>query len=88
LFFQPEQYFSLTTNQSTMFFSRLISTAERALESDTIIDGDRDRTILPDYCREKPYFFQIIVKLKSSAPLRVQHFFMVSDFGHVFNSFY
>jgi hypothetical protein len=30
-FFQPEQNFSLTTNQSTVFFSRLISTAERAL---------------------------------------------------------
>jgi hypothetical protein len=29
LFFQPEQYFSLTTNQPTVFFSRLISTAER-----------------------------------------------------------
>jgi hypothetical protein len=28
-FFQPEQYFSLTTNQPTVFFSRLISTAER-----------------------------------------------------------
>jgi hypothetical protein len=28
LFFQPEQYFSLTTNQPTVFFSRLISTAE------------------------------------------------------------
>jgi hypothetical protein len=31
-FFQPEQYFSLTTNQPTVFFSRLISTAERAME--------------------------------------------------------
>jgi hypothetical protein len=31
LFFQPEQYFSLTTNQSIVFFSRLISTAERGL---------------------------------------------------------
>jgi hypothetical protein len=31
LFFQPEQYFSLTTNQPTMFFSRLISPAERGL---------------------------------------------------------
>jgi hypothetical protein len=29
LFFQSEQYFSLATNQSTIFFSRLISTAER-----------------------------------------------------------
>jgi hypothetical protein len=32
LFFQPEQYFSLTTNQPTVFFSRLISTAERGLQ--------------------------------------------------------
>jgi hypothetical protein len=31
LFFQPEQYFSLTINQPTVFFSRLISTAERLL---------------------------------------------------------
>jgi hypothetical protein len=31
LFFQSEQYFSLTTNQPTVFFSRLISTAERLL---------------------------------------------------------
>jgi hypothetical protein len=29
LFFQLEQYFSLTTNQSIVFFSRLINTAER-----------------------------------------------------------
>jgi hypothetical protein len=28
-FFQSEQYFSLTTNQPTVFFSRLISPAER-----------------------------------------------------------
>jgi hypothetical protein len=28
-FFQPEQYFSLTTNQPTVFFSQLISTVER-----------------------------------------------------------
>jgi hypothetical protein len=28
-FFQPEQCFSLTTNRPTVFFSRLISTAER-----------------------------------------------------------
>jgi hypothetical protein len=27
--FQLEQYFSLTTNKPTVFFSRLISTAER-----------------------------------------------------------
>jgi hypothetical protein len=32
LFFQPEQYFSLTTNQPTVFFSRLISPAERGLK--------------------------------------------------------
>jgi hypothetical protein len=31
LFFQPKQYFSLITNQSTVFFNRLISTAERLL---------------------------------------------------------
>jgi hypothetical protein len=31
LVFQPEQYFSLTTNQPTVFFSRLIGTAERLL---------------------------------------------------------
>jgi hypothetical protein len=30
-FFQPEQYFSLTKNQSTVFFSRLIIPAERLL---------------------------------------------------------
>jgi hypothetical protein len=30
-FFQPKQYFSLTRNQLTVFFSRLISTAERGL---------------------------------------------------------
>jgi hypothetical protein len=29
LFFQPKQCFSLTTNQPTVFFSRLINTAER-----------------------------------------------------------
>jgi hypothetical protein len=29
LVFQPEQCFSLVTNQPTMFFSRLINTAER-----------------------------------------------------------
>jgi hypothetical protein len=29
LFFQPEQYFSLTKNQPTVFFSRLIIPAER-----------------------------------------------------------
>jgi hypothetical protein len=28
-FFQPEQYFSLLKNQSTVFFSRLIIPAER-----------------------------------------------------------
>jgi hypothetical protein len=32
-FFQLEQYFSLTTNQSTVFFSRLISPTERADEA-------------------------------------------------------
>jgi hypothetical protein len=31
LFFQPEQYFSFIINQSTVFFNRLISTAERGL---------------------------------------------------------
>jgi hypothetical protein len=31
LFFQPEQYFSLTKNQPTVFFSRLIIPAERLL---------------------------------------------------------
>jgi hypothetical protein len=30
-FFQPEQCFSFTTNQPTIFFSRLINTAERDL---------------------------------------------------------
>jgi hypothetical protein len=32
-FFQPEQYFSLTKNQPTVFFSRLIIPAERGLYS-------------------------------------------------------
>jgi hypothetical protein len=32
LFFQPEQYFSLTKNQPTVFFSRLIIPAERPLK--------------------------------------------------------
>jgi hypothetical protein len=31
LVFQPEQYFSLTKNQPTVFFSRLIIPAERLL---------------------------------------------------------
>jgi hypothetical protein len=33
LFFQPEQYFSLTKNQPTVFFSRLIIPAERGLRN-------------------------------------------------------
>jgi hypothetical protein len=43
-FFQPEQYFSLTTNQSTVFFSQLISTAERDqyFSADLSVQPNRD----------------------------------------------
>jgi hypothetical protein len=49
LFFQPEQYFSLTTNQPTVFFSRLISTAERLqrIEHPEILQNSYGMEVIP-----------------------------------------